>query len=291
MDTGQGTPRVMRGASADGAWEMVRHAPAPALRGHVRECYGFAERGSRFPERREAASAAVVLIVSFGAPYRVGDAADGGRLMEQPVGFVGGLSESFAVSQATGDAACVQVMLSPLGAHRLLGGLPMHELANRVVGLDALFGADAARLAERLHGAGDWAARFALLDGFLADRVSRAHAPPATVAHAWRRLDQANGRVEIGALAREMGCSRKYLATRFREHVGLPPQSVARVLRFERAVRLLSAGAPARWTDVALGCGWYDQAHFIRDFRRFAGATPGEWARARAASGLPAPEA
>jgi AraC-like DNA-binding protein len=181
-------------------------------------------------------------------------------------------------------------MLTPLGAHRLLGGMPMHALANRVVGLDALFGADGERLAARLHGAGDWGARFDLVDRFIAERVGRARTPPAGVAHALRRLDASEGRVEIGALAREIGCSRRYLASRFREQVGLPPSSVARVLRFERAVRLLArAGADVRWSDLALRCGWYDQAHFIRDFRQFAGTTPGAYLRARL-GGAPGPE-
>jgi AraC-like DNA-binding protein len=88
--------------------------------------------------------------------------------------------------------------------------------------------------------------------------------------------------MEIGALAREIGCSRKYLASRFQEHVGLAPKSVARVLRFERAVRMLGrAGAGVRWSELALACGYYDQAHLIRDFRQFSGQTPGAYLRAR----------
>lgn len=288
MGSMEGGLQVVRGASADGAWEMVRAARPPALRGAVRQRYGFAESGAHHAPRNEVAAAAVVLIVSFGAPYRIADV-DGGTT-DHPLGFVGGLSEAHAVSQATGDARCIQVMLSPLGAHRLLGGLPMQALSNRTVGLDALFGTEAERLASRLHDAAGWEARFAVVDGFVAERVARAGAPPAGVAHAWRRLCESEGRTEIGALAREIGCSRKYLVSSFREHVGLPPKSVARVMRFERAVRLLGrAGPDVRWSDLALGCGYYDQAHFIRDFRQFAGATPGAFLRARG-DGFPPPD-
>ena len=80
--------------------------------------------------------------------------------------------------------------------------------------------------------------------------------------------------MRIGALAEAIGCSRKHLVSQFRAQVGLPPKSVARILRFERAEKLLSRSG-ARPLEVALACGYFDQSHLIRDFRELAGATPG----------------
>ncbi|MGH6904698.1 MAG: helix-turn-helix domain-containing protein, partial [Geminicoccaceae bacterium] len=62
---------------------------------------------------------------------------------------------------------------------------------------------------------------------------------------------------------------------------GLPPKTVARVLRFQRAIRLHDGGGCANWADVAYACGYADQAHFIKDFRRFAGVTPSAFRAAR----------
>ncbi len=59
---------------------------------------------------------------------------------------------------------------------------------------------------------------------------------------------------------------------RFREELGVPPKALARILRFERAVGRLRAGDDL--AALALDAGYYDQAHFNRDFRAFAGATP-----------------
>ena len=108
---------------------------------------------------------------------------------------------------------------------------------------------------------------------------SRARRGPLTgcLAWAWRRLSDSRGGVEIGALAGELGCSRKHLIARFREQVGLPPKTIARILRFREGALDLQNGGGDRLAEVAQDCGYYDQAHLNRDFREFAGLTPTEF--------------
>jgi AraC-like DNA-binding protein len=89
----------------------------------------------------------------------------------------------------------------------------------------------------------------------------------------------------VGALAGEVGWSRKHLINRFRDQVGLSPKVMARVLRFHRAVDLLAHGVPS-YVDVAVTCGFYDQAHMNREFRALAGCTPGELAAPRRPSAV-----
>lgn len=92
--------------------------------------------------------------------------------------------------------------------------------------------------------------------------------------------------MSVGDLADELGWSRRHLVARFREQVGLPPKVLARVLRFQRSLRLRGAdGRPRPWAEVALACGYYDQAHLNRDFRQFAGCTPTELLAARLPGG------
>ena len=92
---------------------------------------------------------------------------------------------------------------------------------------------------------------------------------------AWERLLESDGAAPIGALAAELGWSRRHFAVRFRDELGMPPKALARLLRFERAVKRLRAGDEL--ADLALDAGYYDQAHFNRDFRAFAGTTPTEY--------------
>jgi len=171
----------------------------------------------------------------------------------------------------------MQLDLTPLGA-RAIFGVAMHELAGRCVALEDLLGeGPAAELLERLAVAPGWPERFAVLERFLAERLTDARSPAPDAVWAWRRLQETGGGLAVEALARELGCSRRHLAARFREHVGLPPKAAARVLRFHRAVSLLRAGGAARWAEIAQECGYSDQPHFNRDFRELAGTSPGEF--------------
>ena len=270
------------------SWEVVRGEPDPRLRGCALRLVGFTEAPATPAVRRELPSAVVPLIVSFGAPYRVVSPDRPGEAAAPREGFVAGLGERWADTETTGPAACVQLDLTPTGAHRLLGGMPMDELAGRAVGLGDLFGAEGGLLAERLHAAAGWEERFALVQGFAAARMAAAPPSAPGVLRALARLHETGGTVDVRALAAEVGWSRKHLAARFREQVGLAPKALARVLRFRRALRLLGGPGAAR-SAIALRCGYYDQAHFNRDFRALAGIAPGAWLRARAVDGPDAP--
>ena len=129
-------------------------------------------------------------------------------------------------------------------------------------------------LVERLSEAPGWRERFALLDTALLRRVAAGPEPAPEVAWTFRRLAAANGRLAIGPLAAEVGWSRRHLAARWRRDVGLGPKAVARILRFQRALRLVREGHAL--ADAAYECGYADQPHLNRDFRALAGATPRE---------------
>jgi AraC-like DNA-binding protein len=244
---------------------MAGATPAPALRGGVQRYCGYVEHTAAPLRRREAATATVTLILSFGPRIRVDGALHGS--------FVAGLSDVPATTEHDGIQYGLELNLSPLAARRLLG-VPMHELVNRVVALDDVL--DCGTLLEELAEAPGWAARFARLDAELLRRLDAAPAPHPAVRAAYARLAATRGAVPVGVLADELGWSRRHLAARFRDDVGVAPKALARLLRFEHAIELLRAAAPPSLTEVAYASGYYDQAHFNRDFRAFAGVAPGE---------------
>jgi AraC-like DNA-binding protein len=265
--------RVTRHESELGTWELVSRAPDPRLRGCVGDYQGYVESGPTTPVRQEVPLPLIPIIVNFGSLWNVAASTSGAPVSHDS--FVAGLTVASAYVGAAGAASCVQVNMTPIGAHMFFG-VPMHELANEIVPLEAALPRGVGRLAEALEDKAGWNERFALLDAVLLARLAEARAPSRDVAWAWSILQKTHGKAPIGWICDRLGRSRRHLAARFREQVGLPPKTVARIMRFDRAVALLRSDS-AQLADVAFECGYADQAHLNRDFREFAGTSPGRF--------------
>jgi AraC-like DNA-binding protein len=239
--------------------------PAPELRGVVQRAADFQERSA--PLRRlESPLVGVVLIVSLGPDMEI----DG-----RPVGsFVAGVWDRPRLTGHYGEQAGYQLYLDLRGARRLLG-VPAGELANRLVALEEVVGGFAAELAERLSDARCAWERHATAQRLLAGRLSATEAPTREVAYVLERLRTTCGAARVETLAREVGWSRRHLASRFRDTVGLPPKAVGRLFRVQHAAQRVRAGD--RLADVAYEAGYADQAHFNREFRELVGCTPSEF--------------
>lgn len=272
--------RVHRMSSPLGEWELALGEPSPALRPFVQGSYaGSIERNTGMLRRLEIPHPGVVCIFNFGDPYRVSDPrfrADGAWLGS----FVAGLYDSFVHVDAAGLSQCVQCNLTPLGALQLLG-MPLEPLANRSVPLSLVLGGELDEVVERMHGAPDWETRFALLESFWLRRLVHAATPSSLVSAAWRALTRSHGKMSVAGIADQLGCSRRHLTACFREQTGLPPRTVGRILRFQRVVDRLVGANGDRLSEIAHACGYYDHAHFDRDFRDFTGRSPSAYLATR----------
>ncbi|ONM46678.1 helix-turn-helix domain-containing protein [Nocardia donostiensis] len=165
---------------------------------------------------------------------------------------------------------CLQVRLSPVVAHAVLGD--PSELGGAVVTLEELWGRDAVRTQEQLHAARSWDERFAIAETALTRRQEMGRMVDPEVAFIWGQMVTSRGRVRVEQLATEVGWSRKRLWSRFRSQVGLTPKRAAQLVRFDYAVHRLAAGHSA--AVVAAESGYADQSHLHRDVMTFAGVTP-----------------
>jgi AraC-like DNA-binding protein len=256
------------------------------LRPYVTEFVAYRESYATPLHRRRPPFGGIVMI--FGFTERMGLVDP--RKPDSPqrlASFVGGLADVYTDTTTVGRAEGIQVNLTPIGA-RLLFGMPMSELANQLVSIEDVLGRWGPETIARLAGLPRWADRLTLLDDLLTRRLLDADHLGPQIPWAWDRLVNTRGTVRIAELADKLGWSHRHLVARFHDEVGLAPKATARILRFEHALRHLEAGPSL--ADVAVRCGYYDQAHMNRDFRTMAGESPTRLIASRRAEALAIPE-
>jgi AraC-like DNA-binding protein len=261
------------GVTGGSRWEMAVRTPRADLRPYIRDYCGYVEQSPDIVRRLEYPGPQVVVVIEFGPPVRVYGTGQLCSSTRYPGGFVAGLDDQFTLVEHDGVQRGLQLNLTPIGA-RLFFDRPMSELTRQVVPLTDLLRRDERDLAARLESLPDWDARFDLIEDLVASRLDRARASTEVMAWACREIERRGGAVDVRALSHDLGYSQKHVITLFRDHVGLPPKLLARIVRFDRLMTHLRRGGDDTWADLATRFGYYDQSHLVRDVRQFTGSTP-----------------
>jgi AraC-like DNA-binding protein len=156
--------------------------------------------------------------------------------------------------------------------------VPATELRDRWVPVDAVWRRSLDRIRNQLGELASATATLRAVEDELRSRL--AEAPPRgldVVRYTGGRLASAHGAVPVGALTEAAGVSTNHLATQFKSHVGVTPKRVARIYRFARLILSVDARGPVDWAELAHTAGYFDQAHFGKEFKDFTGHTPTEY--------------
>lgn len=250
--------------------------PHPRLKESVMAYVGLDLRLSSPLRRRSVANATPMLMIDFEAAVRRVSRLDGAAGVASVRSPVSGVLDTPVDVELSGHHFGIGICLTPPGAFALLD-LPLHELANTSVRLADILGEPREqRLVDRLASVPHWSGRFDLLDGLLPALLEAGPAPSEAIAHAWQRLNAVSGQILISTLADDAGVRRRRLEALFREQVGATPKTLARILRFHKAFRLITNETnDAGLAAVASACGYSDQAHLTREIRVLSGSTPG----------------
>jgi AraC-like DNA-binding protein len=182
-------------------------------------------------------------------------------------------SESFIINNDS--------KISMMGAHFKPGGnapffaLPAGELHNQRISLDEIWQGRAAELRDRLLESPTVASRFGVLEQFLL-MVMKPLDRYAAIAMALQKFER-DPTTRVSEVTDKIGFSTRHFNQLFRDRVGLTPKLFCRVRRLQQALDLVSGKDRVDWADIAIACGYFDQAHFIHDFRTFANCTPAEY--------------
>ena len=112
------------------------------------------------------------------------------------------------------------------------------------------------------------------LESFLLEQVKLSLVPNKSIAFAVHQLQNSPQFLAIRDLAAQIGITQKHLITQFEKVVGLRPKSFARVAKFTKVLNVIEQQKQVEWTSIAYECGYYDQAHFIKEFHTFSGLNP-----------------
>ncbi|WP_263352613.1 helix-turn-helix domain-containing protein [Acidicapsa acidisoli] len=195
-----------------------------------------------------------------------------------PAIFCGARTDCFVIETSQQERV-IGIQFRPGGAFPFLS-MPASEVANATYSLDDIWPGQAASIRDALMNACDFRAMFSILERALLARLRNASPLHPAIAFAIARLarpSQSGENVRVGDIADRVGFSSRRFMELFRQQTGLAPKSFQRVRRFQRVLQTLRAESVENWADVAYRCGYYDQPHFIHDFRMFSGLTPGEY--------------
>lgn len=171
-------------------------------------------------------------------------------------------------------------MISHIGIHFKPGGafpflpVPAGELQNELVSLDLLWGQAVFSWRDQLLDARLSTRQFPLMEQLLLSMAGEAASRHPAVEHVLDFYSAEDGGRPLTHITDQIGLSSRRLRQLFADQVGLTPKRYGRVRRFQKALTLINRAESVDWVDIALACGYYDQAHFAHEFRTLAGLTP-----------------
>jgi len=250
-------------------------APSPQLAAYIRFFWALEANvapGEEFVHR-STADGCVEIVFHYRAKFDEIDS--GGRRVDSPLASIQAQSTSFRRFSTHESFGIFGVYLYPYAIPRLFA-YPASDFTNISPELDSVFGVDGKHLEEQMASAANNQARVEIATRFLEQKLgsSKRELPP--IHRAIDTVIDAAGDVKITDLARQHDLSTRQFERKFKEFAGLNPKLYSRVVRFQAATQQKLTGV-RDLTEIAYACGYYDQSHFIKDFRQFSGYTPKEY--------------
>jgi AraC-like DNA-binding protein len=242
------------------------YIPQPPLSEYVDVIWIYEGYSQPHAQERLLPTGAMDLVISLDEDDRIGSAVSGAR-------------SEFAVLDTSRPFGIIGAHFKPGGGFPFFG-TPAGELQNLGVPLDAVWGHDAIEVRDQMLEAKTAESRFCILEkALLAKAAGRLSHHPA-VRYALGEFDRSSC-CSVAEVTGRIGLSPRRFIEVFRNEVGLAPKVFCRIRRFQEVLKAIEDSTNVDWTEVALSCGYFDQAHFIHDFHAFSGINPSTYLRQR----------
>ena len=213
----------------------------------------------------------VEIVFHFGDPWIT--TAAGGKRMVQPRSFAVSQMRKYIEIESNGRTGFVSVRFYPWGAYHFFDR-PVQSFLDETVSTETLWPVHYEDLMEKLRTAPGGANFVPVVQGFLLDRLAEHHRDDAALDEAVKLIRSTGGQLSIEEVGERVGLSRKQLERKFVSTVGTTPKTFSRISRFLNICHHLDRYRDSTLTRLAHECGYFDQAHFIREFNAFTGFTP-----------------
>jgi len=198
-------------------------------------------------------------------------------ITHQPQTIISGLTNSFSDVSTFGDAGVIFVAFQPAGACHFFN-FPLSEIENQSIDLSDIFFKEIKQVEEKLYSKNTLAERVNLIESFLLKRFSQVpYYDESLIRTGVQLIKQNKGQISALALSDKLSVSSKSLERKFSEYLGKTPKQFIKLIRFQETLYDISSNKNINLTEYAYRNGYFDQSHFIRDFKLFSGYTPKEF--------------
>jgi AraC-like DNA-binding protein len=251
------------------------HIPQPPLSNFV-DLFWFYDSYSpgQHSKERLMPDGSIELVINLNEnEARIYDRENLDKYVRLPGALLCGPHSSFFVIDTAQQASVIGIHFKPGGAFPFFK-MPASELHNFHVSLEDLWGHEAGLLRERLLEAQPPLKKLQVLEECLLEQAFRPLERHCVVDCALGLFRNIHTAPAIADIADHIGISSRRFIQLFSNQVGLTPKLFARVRRFQQVLKNIRRGAEFSWVDMAASCGYFDQAHFIHDFKEFSGINP-----------------
>jgi AraC-like DNA-binding protein len=188
--------------------------------------------------------------------------------------FVSGINNSYADVSTNGETGLICVSFLPEGACNFFK-FPLLEIENRHISLDCIYGNQTKEIYEQLCAAQTLNERIAIIESFLlAKLIVPATRDTLFLKSGITLINQTQGQINAASLSEKLCVTTKTLERKFAALVGKTPKQFIKIVRFQNIINAFSIKNSNTLTEIAYSNGYFDQAHFIKDFKTFSGYTP-----------------
>lgn len=248
--------------------------PSAPLKNYIEQYYIF-EHEAYLEVEYEISSTATcysALVFNFGTPYRFQNSLGDDYIT--PPYFMGGFSTGTFRVFPKGKINMLGIVFKGTGLLSLFPSIRLECLHNKRASFVEMLGSEAEIIAEQLEKTADAKDQIATIDSYLLNRLERFGQPPSLADKAALLILRKRGMITIEKVAETLNVGDRHLRRVFSERLGMNPKLFARIKRFQYVNLCLTQNETLDWQEFLDEGGFYDQAHFIKDFVAFCGKAP-----------------